>query len=178
MIPGPLSSHTSTLCTILDGADLFTFKVVLSGPTLALCRVFRLDTGEMVILTVGHPWRFSSDLKTPAEMVITAANALRSSLQYCRAKPEGSICLLYKWTDTVFWHCRAEYTCHWASNGRMSGQSLLSYPGISPASCSGITEQQVITSTAETWSRRSSLYQYWASIGYDRQSFIQQWAIV
>ena len=26
--------------------------------------------------------------------------------QYCRAKPKGSNCLLYKWTDTAFWLCR------------------------------------------------------------------------
>ena len=30
------------------------------------------------------------------------------SIQCCRAKPEGSICLLWKWAETAFWICRAK----------------------------------------------------------------------
>ena len=30
-----------------------------------------------------------------------------TELLCCRAKPKGSICLLYKWADTAFWLCRA-----------------------------------------------------------------------
>ena len=28
-------------------------------------------------------------------------------IAYCRVKPKGSFCLLYKWADTAFWLCRA-----------------------------------------------------------------------
>ena len=93
---GLFSKHWQTLIHETDVGPLFGVACVVEIGLWICCRAY-----------IGKPsdiWVVSLESKK-WWLIFWLVHS-----QFCRAKPKGSICLLYKWADTAFWLCRAELT--------------------------------------------------------------------